>query len=127
MKKIKAFIFRDKEDSEGTINVIMEDGGVASAYNPDGAYYRTDYYQSRITPETTLDNIWEELAEGKMYGKGWDGSEAELITEGNDTLVDDMIDWLFLSTEEVEIVKIEMGELTKESFEGIKFNFEQVK
>ncbi|HMW11076.1 MAG TPA: hypothetical protein PJ987_11600 [Bacteroidia bacterium] len=119
MTQIKAFIFRDK-DSEGTINIFMEDAGVASSYNPDGTYYRTDYYQNRITPETTLDNIWDELAEGKMYGKGWDGSEAELITEANDTLVDDMIAWLFCATEEVEFVKVEMGELTEETFEQVK-------
>jgi len=119
MTQIKAFIFRDK-DGEGTINIFMEDGGVASSYNPDGTYYRTDYYQNRITPETTLDNIWDELAEGKMYGKGWDGSEAELITEENDTLVDDMIAWLYASTGKFEIVKVEMGELTEEKFEQIK-------
>lgn len=121
MKKVKAFIFRE---SNG-ITVIMEDGGIASAYNPDGKYYRTDYYQNRITAETVFDNIWDELAEGKMYAIGWDGSEAELITEANNTLVDDMIDWLYISTSEFEIVKVEMGVLNKESFESIEFNLEQ--
>ena len=123
MKKVKAFIFRASNE----ITVIMEDGGIASAYNPDGKYYRTDYYQNRITTETVIDNIWDELAEGKMYFKLWDGYEAELITEANDTLVDDMIDWLYVSTGEFEIVKVEMGELNKESFESIDFNLEQVK
>ena len=89
MKKVKAFIFRASNE----ITVIMEDGGIASAYNPDGKYYRTDYYQNRITTETVIDNIWDELAEGKMYFKLWDGYEAELITEANDTLVDDMIEF----------------------------------
>lgn len=119
MKQIKAFIFRD-DDSDGTINIIMEDGGVASSYNPDGTYYRTDYYQDRLTPESTLDTMWDELAKGKMYAKGWDGSEAELITEANNTLVDDMIDWLYVSTERFEIVKVEMGELTEETFNNVK-------
>jgi len=116
MKQVKAFIFRDNNNC---LTVIMEDGGVASAYKPD-SNYRTDYYQSRITTETTLDGIWDELAEGKMYGKSWDGSEAELISEANETLVDDMIGWLYVSTEEVEFVEVEMGELTEETFEQVK-------
>ena len=31
-----------------------------------------------------------------------------------------MIAWLFITTEKVEIVKIEMGELTEETFEQVK-------
>ncbi len=125
MEQIKAFIFRE-DNGDKTITVIMEDGGVASAYNPDD-YYRTDYYQDRITQETTLDDMWDELGEGKMYTKDWDGNEDENllidkpITEENFvTLVDDMIGWLYCSTEKFEIVKIEMGELTEETFEQVK-------
>lgn len=126
MRKVKAFIFRAKDDDEGTTIVIMEDGGVANAYNPD-EYYRTEYYQNRITSETTLDNMWEELGEGKMYTTDWDGTNDEhelfvdnLTQENFDKLIDDMIDWLYCSTEEHEIVKIEMGELTDESYEKVK-------
>jgi hypothetical protein len=121
MEQIKAFIFRDKNDGE--LTVIMQDGGVASTYNPDD-YYRTDYYQSRMTPETTLDTVWEELGEGKMYTKDWDGNDTLLIDELNEEkseiLIDDMIRWLFLSTREVEVVKIEMGELSDETFQRAK-------
>jgi hypothetical protein len=120
MEQIKAFIFRDN-DSEKTITVIMEDGGVASSYNPDGVYYRTDYYQSRLTPNSNLNTVWDELAEGKMYAKDWYNSESD------ERLVDDMILWLYLSTEDVEIIKVEMGELTEETFEQVKqqIKFEQ--
>lgn len=125
MEKIKAFIFRE-DNGDKTITVIMEDGGVASAYNP-GDYYRTEYYQDRITKETMLDDMWDELGEGKMYTTDWDGNEdenilvEEPITEENFvTLVDDMIAWLFVATEKVEFVKIEMGELTEETFEQVK-------
>lgn len=124
MEQIKAFIFREN-DSDGSIHVIMQDGGVASAYNPD-TYYRTDYYQDRITPDVTLDTIWDTLAEGKMYNNDWDGSNEErpLINEATEAeqnqLIDDMIGWLFCATEEVEFVKVEMGELTEETFQQVK-------
>lgn len=126
MRKVKAFIFQDKDCADGTITVIMEDGGVATAYNPDD-YYRSNYYQDRMTSETTLDNLWDELGEGKMYWNDWNGEEGKgvlidkpLTKENLDIIVDDMINWLYCSTEEHEIVKIEMGELTDESYEKVK-------
>lgn len=118
MKQIKAFIFRDK-DSDKNVTVVLQDGGVASAYNPD-TYYRTDYYQDRIKPDSSLDTVWDELSEGKMYGIGWDGKEAELKEKSDEGLVDDMIQWLYISTEPFEIVKVEMGELTEETFNKVK-------
>ncbi len=123
MEKVKAFIFRN--DEEDDITVIMEDGGVAYFYNPEHsgcANYITDYHQNRITPETKLDNIWDELAEGKMYAKDWEGEP------NRDEVIDDMINWLYCTTEAVEIVKVEMGELTEETFQQVKKQiiFEQV-
>lgn len=131
MRKVKAFIFQKKDSPDGTIDIIMEDGGVATAYNPDN-YYRSNYYQNRLNSETTFEDMWDELGEGNMYCKDWDGEIGEgegngvlidkpLTKENFDIIVDDMIEWLYGSTgEQYEIVKIEMGELTDESYEKVK-------
>lgn len=124
-EQVKAYIFRGT-DSEKELTVFLQDGGVACAYNPD-SYYRTNYYQNRITQETTLETIWDELGEGEMYWSDWDGSEEEYplideaTTEQQNQIIDDMIAWLYASTGEFEIVKIEMGEnITEEFFAQLK-------
>ena len=123
MTQIKAFIFREN-DGDKTITVIMQDGGVATAYNPEADYYRTNYYQEKMTPDTTLENMWDELGEGEMYWADWDGKDEPLInkatTEEENQIIDDMIAWLYIATEEVEVVKVEMGELNDETFNKVK-------
>lgn len=118
MKQIKAFIFRNN-DSDKNVTVVLQDCGVASAYN-SGEYFKTDYYQSKLTSESNFDTMWDELAEGKMYGKNWDGVQARLKENCDDDIINDMIDWLFVSTELCEFVNVEMGELTEETFEQVK-------
>lgn len=112
---INYYVFKEK-GGDNTIDVIVEDGGVASSYKPDD-HYRTDYYRKRIGVNTTIDTFWEELNEGEMQHAGdkWvdkDPSENELI--------DEMLNWLCISTEPIEFVRHDMGEMTKEGFEFVK-------
>lgn len=115
MKKVQYFVFLEK-GGDNTIDVIVEDGGVATAYKPDD-HYRTDYYQDRINQDTTFENLWGSLADGKMYNDGgkWEGKEP---TEQE--LINDMLEWLYCSTEAVEFVRNDMGEMTEEKFNEIK-------
>jgi hypothetical protein len=113
MKKVQYYVFKE-QGGDNTIDVIVEDGGVATAYNPDD-HYRTDYYQNRIDETTTVDNLWDELSKGKMHSNDWEGKEP---TEQE--LIDDMLEWLYCSTEAVEFVRNDMGEMTEEIFNEIK-------
>lgn len=119
MKQIKAFIFRNN-DSDENVTVVLQDGGVASSYYI-GDYVKTDYYQSRLNSESSFDTMWDELAEGKMYVKDWDGIRNPIKKDLDNEIIDDMMNWLFISTESCNFIKrIEMGELTKETFEQVK-------
>lgn len=125
MKQIKAFIFRNN-DSDKNVTVVLQDCGVASAYN-SGECFKTDYYQRKLTSESNFDTMWDELAEGKMYCKSWDGVDARLKENIDDEIIDDMIGWLYISTEKFEIIKIEMGELTEETFKKVKHQMTETK
>ena len=114
MEKVNYYIFRDGNSYE-EVTVIMEDGGVATTYNPDD-YCRTDYYQKRIAKETTRESIWDELGEGKVYNKDWDGDRTPLKIEADDEVIIDMVRWLYMSTKAVEFVRNERGVLTEEAF-----------
>jgi len=107
-RKVDYYVFRD-DDGEGSVHVIVEDGGVASAYNPDN-YYRTEYYGSRITPKTSFVNLWDELSEGKMYTRDWDGLRGSPLKKDkvDDEMIMDMVNWLYACTEKVELVRHEM-------------------
>lgn len=119
MTQIKAFIFRNN-DSDENLTVVLQDGGVASSYYI-GDYVKTDYYQSRLNSESSFDTMWDELAEGKMYVKDWDGIRNPIKKDFDNEIIDDMINWLFISTESCNFIKkVEMGELTEETFEQVK-------
>lgn len=113
--EVNYFVFKE-QGGDNTIDIIVEDGSVATSYKPD-EHYRTDYYGNRITNETTFENLWGELAEGSMYHNGskWEGKEP---TEQD--LIDDMLGWLYCSTEPVTLVKNDMGEMTEENFLLVK-------
>jgi len=90
--------YRIIEEDDSTFNVLVEDGGVAcirfvdeSDIMVDGKMRvaTTDYYQSRITDETTWDEVWENLAEGKMYYNDWNEDKANM-----DFMVKDALNWL---------------------------------
>lgn len=119
-QKVNYFVFRDNDGENITI-VIVEDGGLANAYNPEN-YFKTEYYGSRMTAETTLDNLWEELGEGKLYVKDWDGSDDESPLKENkvdDEMIMDMVYWLYACTEEVEFVRHDL-EWNEENFNKVK-------
>ena len=79
------------------VTVITEDGGVAcireaedlSKDEPRIAV--TDYYQSRLTDDESInaDNVFECLAEGKMYCNDW-----EVVPFNSMTAVEDALAWL---------------------------------
>jgi len=107
--KVDYYVFQDN-DSNGSVHVIVEDGGVATAYKPDN-YYVTEYYGSRITPKTSFVNLWNELGEGKLYNMDWDGSDDDHPLKKDkvdDEVIMDMVHWLYTCTEEVEFVRHEM-------------------
>lgn len=92
MKQFKLVMADDND-------LYAPDGGVAVIrYN--GEMMLTDYYQEKIDPKWPTDDIWENLAEGKMYCKEWEG-ENKLTQE----MIDDAISWLGYNPDEVEVIK----------------------
>lgn len=60
------------------ITVILEDGGVACIRGVeeldegDGRQSTTDYYAVNLTDKfADMENVWDELGEGKMYYNDW--------------------------------------------------------
>jgi hypothetical protein len=102
MRKVNYYVFKENDD---TIDVIMEDGGVATSYIPDGSW-QTDYYFDKINKDTTMENLWGKLSEGLMQHKIWEDTPTE------DEMILDMVNWLYISTEPVEFVRNDMGEMT---------------
>ncbi len=115
MQKVNYYVFKENGVDE-TIVIIVEDGGVATTYNPY-YYWRTDYYGERITKDTTVENIWEELDKGNMFHSGGKWIDQEPTEQ---ELIDDMLEWLYVSTEPVEFIRHDMGNMTKENFEEVK-------
>jgi len=115
MDKVNYFTFKDEQD--GDLVVIVEIGCIASTYH-NGESIRTEYYQSRIEKDTQFENIWDELGEGKMYGKTWSEHQEEDPTD--EELIADMLDWLYVSTGAYELVENKMGEFTEENFNKAK-------
>jgi hypothetical protein len=104
MRKVNYYVFKEKGGSH-TIDVIMGNGGVATSYIPDGSW-QTDYYFDKINKDTTMENLWGILCEGKMECKIWEDTPTE------DEMILDMVNWLYISTEPVEFVRNDMGEMT---------------
>ncbi len=118
-QKVNYYVF----DMDDEVVVIMEDGGVASTYDSgsdmnDDSGIRTEYYQERITSDMTIDNVWELLGEGKMYSKDWKDDQEENPTK--EELIEDMIGWLYVATEDCEFVRNDMSEWNEENFNKIK-------
>jgi hypothetical protein len=67
--------------------IIVEDGGMATIENCDGRKVTADYYQDRISG--MHEDIFEKLAEGKMYWEDYEGEE--FVTE---EMIMDALDWL---------------------------------
>lgn len=88
------------------IIVLTEDGGIAcirQAEDIDNNTPReavTDYYQSLITdfPDANSDDLFEFLAEGKMYCKDWASTPYNSLKA-----IQDALDWLCLGQTEWEM------------------------
>lgn len=87
--------------------IITEDGGIACIREAeplegicDNRIATTDYYQNRLHAEPmTQDNVFEVLAEGKMYYNDWDKHPYNSWVN-----ILDAIQWLVSSTEPEDIV-----------------------
>jgi len=71
-------------------DIITEDGGVASVYYNEEALV-TNYYQTRLTDIKGV-NVWDELAEGKVYVKEWD----EDTRPEDEVIIRDALNWLVI-------------------------------
>lgn len=102
MKKVNYAVIEGIED-DGVV-VIVQDGGIATCHN-NGEHLITEYYQDRIDDESldSEDGFWDTLAEGKMYIKDWTEKQ-----EWDEEVVQDMLEWLYATTEEVEFVKCDL-------------------
>lgn len=92
MKNKHTFILnRGHEDND----LFAPDGGVA-VIRFNGEMMLTDYYEDRIKSTWDQEDIWENLAEGKMFCKEWPG-KYELTAE----MLDDAVEWLGFNPKEV--------------------------
>lgn len=73
MKTIK-FLVINAKSSDKDVTVVCEDGGIACLHF-NGEHMVATLYQDRITPETDLENLFEELGEGKAYIEDFSGME----------------------------------------------------
>jgi hypothetical protein len=55
-----------ENDSEQNTLIVCDDGGVATLHH-NGEHIIAELYQNRITKDTDLSNMFDELGEGKMY------------------------------------------------------------
>jgi len=68
------------------VDVILEDGGVVCIRH-NGEHVLSDYYQTRI--DVNAEDIWEQIGEGKMYCKDWEGED--IVTHD---MILDALNWL---------------------------------
>lgn len=111
---MKYYVLNLKED----LLVITQDGGVGCSTIDGREFAFSEYYQSRLTKESKLETMYDELSEGKMYCKDWDetGKEKRVLDQ---EVEQDIINWLVCSTEPIEMVRIELKDLTEEIFQNI--------
>jgi hypothetical protein len=79
-------------------DIRVEDGGIASIYNNGCTGMTTTYYQDRSTDEKV---DWEKLHDGNLYTKDWENQY-----EVTDEMIQDALNWLYLSTEEITLVEV---------------------
>ena len=92
MKTIK-FLVINAKSSDKDVTVVCEDGGIACLHF-NGEHMLVTLYQNRITPETDLENLFEELGEGKSYIEDYKG-ENDVTPQ----MILDCMNWLFKSSE----------------------------
>jgi len=124
MRKVKYAVIKETTEE---MFVIIQDGGVASCYN-NGEHLISEYYRERLTKDALIkiekfqtleeddeigseyEQIWSFLGEGEMYAKDWDGSDEEspLKQEWDEEVIEDMLNWLYISTDAIEFERVEL-------------------
>lgn len=93
MNKVKYMVV----NTDDGVDIRVEDGGVSYIYQ--ATCLSTIYHQDR-TKDIDID--WDELSEGKAYYKDWCDKE-----EIDEEMIQDALEWLYVSTEEFKFVKVE--------------------
>jgi hypothetical protein len=65
--------YRIIKHSPMEVDVVTEDGGIATIYHNEENMV-TMYYQDRLTTISPKEDIWEQLSYSKAYMKDWDAS-----------------------------------------------------
>ena len=73
--------------TDGSLDIVTETGGVASFYH-NGENFVTSYFQRGLNECTPNNYLWDELSQGKVYFKDWEGEPTE------EEIVDDALNWL---------------------------------
>ena len=95
MKLVKFLVILPKEsDTEQNTTIICEDGGVATLHF-NSVHMIADLYQSRLTKDTDLSQMFEILGEGKMYCESFEWQE-----KVKPFMIKQCIEWLYTSTDE---------------------------
>lgn len=112
--KLKYYVLYTQDD----LLVITQDGGVGCSTIDSREFALSEYYQSRLTKDSKFETMYDELSEGKMYCKDWDeaGKEKRVLDQEVEL---DILNWLVCSTEPIEIVRVELKDLTAEIFQNI--------
>ena len=79
--------YRVIKHSPMEVDVVTEDGGIATIYHNDENMV-TMYYQDRLTTINPKDDIWEQLSYSKAYLKDWDASM------NLEDIIKNALDWL---------------------------------
>jgi len=88
---------------ETEMMVIVQDGGIATC-NHNGSHILTEYYQNRIEKDDVgNEELWDILADGKVYCKDWEEKQT-----WDEEVVEDMLNWLYSSPVDVVFVKCEL-------------------
>lgn len=69
------------------VDVITEDGGIATIYH-NGENMVTMYYENRLTTIDPKEDIWEQLSYSKAYMKDWDD------TMEMEDIIKNALEWL---------------------------------
>jgi hypothetical protein len=95
MNVVKFIVVLPKEnDSEQNTLIICEDGGVATLHH-NGEHIIAELYQNRVTKNTLLSNMFDELSEGKMYIKDYPNDNVV-----NSVHIKECAEWLYCGGED---------------------------
>jgi len=75
-------------DSGESFDIVTEKGGVASFYY-NSENHVTTYFQNRLDDCNPDADLWEQMSQGKVYFKDWDGSPTK------EQVIQDALNWLY--------------------------------